>query len=149
MSSSPYTVSTEGEEALVASTAETLVQIRGHAGAKTVLVEWAIGFDAVAAGTALVDLLRQSTDGTATGAVEVPWDADDPPASFTGFHSFSAEPTAGDVLCSYQVPENGGQIIMQYPLGREPIIDSATTSRLGLRATATQVCNATAYLVAV
>jgi hypothetical protein len=143
-----YTVGTEGEEALAATTLETLVQIRGHAGAKTIVAEWGIGLDATAAGTALVQLARQSTDGTGSAASEVPWDDDDPAASFTGFHSFSAEPTLGNVLAQYEVPENGGQIIMQYPLGREPIIDSATTSRLAIVCTATQICNAVAYFVA-
>jgi hypothetical protein len=148
MASSPYSVTTEGEEALAASTLETLVQIRGHAGAKTAIVEWGVGLDATAAGTALAGLARQTTDGTGSAASEVPWDADDPAASFTGFHSFSAEPTTGDYLAQYEVPENGGQIIMQYPLGREIIVDSATTARVGLVVTATQTCNAVAYLVA-
>lgn len=148
MAASPVSVTTEGEEALAASTLETLVQIIGHAGAKTALVEWGIGIDATAAGTALVELVRQTTAGTSTGAAEVVWDEDDPAASFTGFHSFTVEPTKGNVLAQYEVPENGGQIIMQYPLGREPIIDSATTSRIGLCVTATQTCNAVAYLVA-
>jgi len=148
MASSPVSVTTEGEEALVASALETLVQIIGHAGAKTAIVEWGIGIDATSAGTALVELCRQTTAGTSSAASEVLWDPDDAAASFTGFHSFSAEPTKGDVLASYEVPENGGQIIMQYPLGREPIIDSATTSRMGLCVTATQICNAVAYFVA-
>lgn len=143
----PWSVTTEGEEALAATTLETLVQVRGHAGGKSQLIEWGIGFDATAAGTALVQLMRQTTDGTATAATEVLWDPDDPAASVTGFHSFTAEPTAGEVFAQYEVPENGGQIIMQYPLGREPRLDSATTSRIGLTATATQACNAVAYLV--
>lgn len=148
MAASPISVTTEGEEALAAATLETLVQIIGHAGTKTAIVEWGIGIDATAAGTALVELGRQTSAGTSTGAVEILWDADDAAAQWTGFHSFSAEPTKGDVFAQYEVPENGGQIIMQYPLGREVIIDSATTSRVGLWVTATQTCNAVAYLVA-
>ena len=149
MAASPVSVTTEGEEALAASARETLVHIRGHAGAKTAIVEWGIGIDATAAGTALVELTRQTVgSASATAALEVLWDGDDPAASFTGFHSFTVEPTAGEVLAQYEVPENGGQIIMQYPLGREPIIDSATTSIIGIAVTATQTCNAVAYLVA-
>jgi hypothetical protein len=107
-----------------------------------------MGFDAIAAGTAYVELLRQTTDGTATASTKVRWDTDDPAPPWTAFHHFTAEPTSGEVLASYECPENGGQLILQYPLGREPMVAAATTSRIALRATPTQVCNVTGYLVA-
>lgn len=144
---SPISITSEGEEAIAAATVETIVQARGAATSKRRIVEWNCGLDATDAGTALVDLLRQTTDGTATGGTEVLWDPDDPAADWTGFHSFSAEPTPGDILASYQVPQNGGDVGWQYPFGTEPILDSATTSRIGVRVLAPSACNAVAHLV--
>lgn len=145
---SVYSVTTEGEEALAAATAETVVQLTGAAGVKAKLVEWGISFDGTSATAApvVVRLLRQTTAGTASAATEVKWDPDAPTANVTSFHSFSAEPTAGEVLATYNVhPQTG--IVVQYPYGREPTIDNATSSRLGLEVTAPAIVNATAYIV--
>lgn len=143
-----YSVTTEAEEALAAATAETLVQLRGATTVKARIIEWGVSFDGVSvtAEPVRVRLLRQTTDGTGTGATEVAWDPDNPTANCTAFHTFSAEPTAGEVLADYDVhPQTG--IVIQYPLGREPVIDNATTSRIGIDATAPATVNAVAYLV--
>src|SRR5688572_30205052 len=105
-----YSVTTEGEEALAAATAETLVQLRGATAVKAKVVKWSVSFDGVSSTEApvVVRLLRQTTDGTGTGATEVAWDPDNPTANITSFHSFSAEPTAGEVLETYEVHPQGG-----------------------------------------
>lgn len=143
-----YTVTTEGEEALAAATAETLVQLRGATVCKARLLGWAISFDSVtaAAEPVLVRLARQTTDGTATGATEVQNDPDDNPANLTSFHSFSAEPTLGDILEEYDIYPGGIPFVMQYPLGQEPVIDSATSSRLAIVVTAPAVVNAVGWM---
>lgn len=146
---SVYSITTEAEEALAAATAETILQLRGATTVKAKIIEWGISFDGVSATEAPVQvrLLRQTTDGTATGASEVVWDADNPTANCTGFHSFTAEPTAGDVLAHYEIHPQGGSLVIQYPLGREPTLDNATTSRIAIEANAPAVVNCTAYLV--
>lgn len=143
-----YSCTTEGEEALAAATAETLLQIIGSASIKTRLIQWSVAFDSVtaAAEPVLVRLARQSTAGTSTGAAEVPADADDPASLVTCFHSFSAEPTMGVVLEEHEVYPGGIPFIVQYPLGDEPVIDSDTTSRLAIIVTAPAVVNAVATM---
>jgi len=146
---SVYSVTTEGEEALAAATAETIIQLRGSTACKAKVIEWGISFDGTS-GTAepvRVRLLRQTTDGTGTAATEVAWDPDNPTANCAGLNTFSStEPTAGEVLAEYEVhPQTG--IVIQYPLGREPVLDNAATSRIAIEATAPAVVNCSAYLV--
>jgi hypothetical protein len=130
-----YAITTEGEEALTTST-ETVLQLRGAAASRGKLVAWGISFDGVdsTAAPIQIDLLRQTTDGTATAATEGAFDAADPATpAVTGHHSFIAEPTPGVVLESMHVHPQGGLIIREYPPGREIFIEAATTSRLGIR----------------
>lgn len=143
-----YSVTTEGEEALAAATAETLVQIRGVATAKARIVAWGVSFDGVTSSDApaVVDLLFQTTDGTATGASEIALNPDEPTALVSGFHSFSAEPTAGGIIESYEVHPQGGMIVREYPPGREPMLTNATSSRIGIRVTSPSAVNALAWI---
>ena len=145
---SKYSITTEGEEALGAATAETVLQLRGSTATKAAVAEVSVSFDGTTAGNApaVVRLLRQSTDGTATAATEVPWDPDNPTANVTGHHSFSAEPTAGDVLATWEVHPQGGVLLVQWAPGEGPIVDNATSSRIGLEVTAPDVVNCVAYL---
>lgn len=142
-----YAATTEGEEAIAASTNETLLQLRGATSTKARIIAWGVSFDGTSSTDApvLVDLLRQTTDGTATGATEEPFDPDSPTASCTAFHSFSAEPTAGSVIESHEVHPQGGNLIREYPPGREPTLDNATTSRIGIRVNGPAV-NAVAFI---
>lgn len=147
--SSVYSATTEGEEALGAATAETVIQLRGATVVKARIIEWGVSFDGVSVTgePVRIRLLRQTTDGTATGATEALWDDPDAPAAnCTAFHSFTAEPTAGSVLADYNVHPQAG-IVIQYPLGREPVLDNATTSRIGIECTAPAAVNAAAYIV--
>jgi hypothetical protein len=143
-----YSVTTETEEALTTSV-ETVLQLRGATTVKAKIIEWGISFDGVtaAAEPVRVRLLRQSTDGTASAASEVLWDPDAPTANCTAFHTFTAEPTAGDVLMETLVHPQGGGFVIQYPLGREPVVDNATTSRIAIDVLAPAAVNVCAWLV--
>lgn len=143
-----FAITTEGEEAVAAATVETLLQVRGVTTTECKIVGWGVSFDSTVAADApvVVDLLFQTTDGTGTGATEVPLDGGGRAALGTGFHSFSAEPTAGGILESYDVPPQGGLVIREYPPGREPIVTNLTTSRIGIRVTAPSGCNAIAWI---
>lgn len=144
-----YSCTTEGEEALAAATAETLLQLRGSSSLKTSLIQWGVAFDATSATAepVVVRLARQTTDGTATGASEVKQDPDDPAALVTSFHSFTGtEPTLGDILEEHEVYPGGIPLIVQYPLGDEPIVDSDATSRLAIVVTAPAIVNAVAHM---
>lgn len=147
MSADLYSITTEAVEALTTA-AETLLQLRGVTTRKGRVISWGVSFDG-ATSTAVpvqVRLLYQSTDGTATGATEIPLDPDAPAALITGFHSFSAEPTAGSVLEHHYVHPQGGNLIREYPPGREPVLDNATSSRIAIEVTAPAAVNAVAFL---
>lgn len=144
-----YAATTEAEEALVAATAETLLQLRGATTTKAKIVAWSVSFDGIVATDApvVVRLLRQTTDGTGTAATEAPLDPDSPTAGVAALHTFSStEPTAGDVIETYEVHPQGGSIVREYPPGREPTLDNAATSRIGIEATAPVGVNAVAWV---
>jgi hypothetical protein len=138
---------TEGEEALAAATAETILQVRGVTTQKVELAEVSLAGDQEA--TTEIEninwrILYQSTDGTATGATEVPQNPDDPTPAITLFHSFTAEPTAGNVIAEGEIPANG-ELYRYWADGEGPTLDNATTSRIGLEATASIIVNVKAY----
>ena len=142
-----YAATSEGEEALAASTAETVLQLRGASTTKARIVAWGVAFDGATATDApvLVRFLRQSSDGTSSAATEEPFDPDDPAAACTAHHSFSAEPTAGNVIEVHEVHPNGGGLIREYALGREHKLDNASTSRVGIEVTGPAV-NVVAFI---
>lgn len=142
-----FAVVTETEEALTTSV-ETVLQLRGSTSKRSKLWAWGIGFDGVSstAEPVRVRLLRQTTDGTATGATEAPFDPDDTTVGVTAFHTFTAEPTAGDVLWEGHVHPQGGRVDMMYPLGREVWLDNVATSRVGIDVLAPAAVNVTAYM---
>jgi hypothetical protein len=143
-----YSVTAEAEEPLGAATAETLVQLRGSTACRARILSWGVSFDGVTAADApvVVRFLRQTTDGTSSAASEVKWDPAIGTANCTAFHSFSAEPTAGDVLEHHEVHPQGGCLVREYPPGREPVIDIAATSRIAIEATAPAAVNALAWI---
>lgn len=145
-----YAGTTEGEEALAAATAETIMQLRGATAVKAKIVAWGVSFDGATATDApvMVRLLRQTSDGTGTGATEALLsDPDGPTANCAFLHSFSStEPSAGDVLEVYEVHPNGGSLVREYPPGREPVLDNATTSRIGIDCLAGATVNVVGFL---
>lgn len=137
---------TEGSEALAASTAETVVQARGVTTAKFELALAYVSTDqqpTTELETVGWRLLYQTTDGTGSAATELQADPDDPTPAITAFHSFSAEPTPGTVIAEGFFPANSGE--MQYlAIGDGIFLDNATTSRIGLELTASAIVNARA-----
>lgn len=139
---------TEGEEAVAAATVETLVQARGVTTAKFELAEIQVSSDFATdfSGDVYWELLYQTTDGTATGATEIAADPDDPTPQLTGFHSFSAEPTAGNIVANGHFNCNGGEATRYWAEGDGFVLDSATSSRIGIRATSDKACNMVASM---
>jgi hypothetical protein len=68
-------------------------------------------------------------------------------ATTTAFHSFTAEPTAGGVLMAFHVNLQGLPFVYQFPPGCEPVLEDATTARIGIEVTATDACNAAAWIM--
>lgn len=139
---------TEAEEALGAATAETVLQIRGVTTLKGEIFELGVSGDQEATTeleTIRVRVLYQTTDGTFTGATEVPGEPDDPTPAWTTFHSSAGEPSAGNVIIDEQFPANG-TFYKYWDDGQSPLtLDNATSSRIGIELTATAAVNVSAW----
>lgn len=148
--SSIYSATTEGAQTLIAATPETLIQLRGASTIKGKIRKWGVFFNGVTA-TAVpvaVRLLRQTTDGTSSGATEAAWDPDNPTANCTAFIGFSStEPTAGEVLETAFVHPQAGFYVAEYPPDCRPTLDNAATSRIGIECNAPAGVDARAFVV--
>jgi hypothetical protein len=131
------------------TSALTILQLRGTTVKKTKLIAWYVGFAGVTSTDAPipVSLVRQSTDGTASGITESKFDIDEAAAAVTAFNTFtSTMPATSETLeLAYAHPQ-GGFILREYPPGREVIIDDIATSRLGITITAAVAVNFVAWM---
>ena len=135
------------EEALAAATAETLIQLVAASNHRVKVLRWGVFFDGTSATAEPVQirLLRQTTAGTASSLTPVKLDDSiGETLQTTAQQDFTAEPTAGDVLESYEIhPQQGIMVI--YPLGQEPIIGGG--DRMGIEVTAPATVNARSFIV--
>lgn len=137
---------TTAEQALVAATAKTLLQVVAAANHRVKVLGWGIFFDGTSttAEPVQVRLLRQATaiGGTPTAVVLTKRDnslAETILTTAAIYGGTPAEPTAGDVIEVLEVhPQSGYQIM--YPLGAEPIIGGG--GRIAIEATAPGAVNA-------
>jgi hypothetical protein len=132
----PQFIAQVNNEALAAAATETLIQVVAASGRPAVVKEWSVSFDGVdATKTPIrVQLLRQSTAGTASALTLVKADeTDSTAAAATAQKTFTVEPTASDILWSGSVSPAGGSIFIQYPLGDELVVGGG--NRVGLRCT--------------
>lgn len=147
-----YTITTEGEEALVAATGETVLLVAGSASAKGRLWRYKVTFDgtSAAAEPVQVQLKRgnSASQGTSTAATEEKRDIDDPNALLTGFHSFTAEPTyTGQPLDAGEVHPQGGQY--EWIANNEDecfVLDDSANSFFGIVVTAPAGVNVQAVM---
>lgn len=145
-----FSATTEGEQALAAATAERVLWIMGVAATKARLIEWGIAFQGTSAveGPVEVKLFRCTNAGTTpTATVEVLWDPDSATAQLIAAKAWGTEPTRDStpLLHTYVHPQAG--LVMQYPLGREIVIDNSTTGGLTIECTAPSAVDCTAYFV--
>ena len=130
-----YTTSTSADESLTAATPKTLLQLVAPATRKLALKEIHVGFNSTTTTDApvLVELLRQTSAGTMTAATPAPDDSSDPAALASAARTATAEPTAGTVLRTWRISPVGGGLLIQFPLGDEPVVN--VSERIGLRCT--------------
>jgi hypothetical protein len=133
--------------ALVAATAETLLQLVAAANHRDKLLGWGVFFDGVSPTgvPVLVELMRQTDAGTSsanTPRLVAPSGAAET-IQTTARDSFTVEPTPSDILERRLVhPQQGFEII--YPQGGEPTIPGG--GRIGIRCTAPAGVNAVAKM---
>ena len=91
-----FTVTTEGEVAMVAATEKTVLQLRAASNHRCLIKEWGVGFDGTSNTNAPVEveLRRTSADGTLTAATEQKLnEGDNETIQTTGHINATVEPT--------------------------------------------------------
>src|SRR4051812_6455490 len=133
--------------ALVAATAKTIVQVVPGTNTPIRVVEIGVSFNGITTTDVpvTVDLLRQTTAGTSSSLTLVAdQEQNTKTAVATALKTFTAEPTAGNVLRTWYVTPIAGLFVIQFPLGRE--ID-ALTNRIAIRCNApTTAVSVSAYI---
>lgn len=146
--------------ALTSSSATTLAPVTTINGTRTLLqlvasstgfatiMEWGVSFDNTNASLApiAVYLQRQTSAGTSSAGTVQKLAPGAPTAQTTVLRNFSStDPTAGDLLGAWNVNPTSG-IVIQYPLGREPVMDVSTRLALVTVGVTANISNATAYI---
>ncbi len=144
-----YTFTTEGAEALAAATAETILNLINAANSLVRLIEFGISFDGVTATAVpvLVELMNstQATAGTSSSATIRQLRGPTRTVQASAAHSYTVEPTVLTGLREWLVRPDGGLLIIQFPLGREP--EQVTTADgFPIRATAPAIVNVRGYM---
>lgn len=143
--------------ALSAATAKTVWYVNGGSAKVASFCEFAIAFDGVTAANvpALVEMVygtkaSNSTPGTGSTSftpVQVRgWGSG--AAAAAAANACSSEPTVLTVTRTWLVSPNGGLLLVQFPLSREPTtLTTASTSglQIGLRANAPNAVNIRSY----
>jgi len=145
-----YTVESNGDIALVAATAKTILNWISGANALSRIVELAVSFDGVAAANepVTVELCKstQATAGTSTAHTIAQSGGPTRTVEGTAARNYTAEPTVLTVLKRWLVhPQTG--IVIQFPLGRE-FEQITTADGIALRCTAPDAVNVQAYMEA-
>lgn len=125
-----YVARTESAFSYAANTTKTAVSVSAPADHEVVVTEIGVSADGTS-GTALalhVELCRwdDTSAGTSTACTEVQTRGASKATQATAAHSFSAEPTTLTVIRSWFLTPNMGVLIVQFPLGREPMTGDGT-----------------------
>lgn len=143
-----YTVESNGDIALVAATAKTILNAINAANALLRVVEIGVSFDGVAAAgePVTVELCSstQATAGTSTSHTIAQSGGPTRTVQATAQRNYTAEPTVLTVLKRWLVHPQTGAII-QFPLGREPE-QVITADGLCIRCTAPATVNVQGYI---
>lgn len=143
-----YTVESNGDIALSAATAKSVLSVICAANSPVKIVEIGVSFDGISSVAEPVTVeLCSSTEagaGTATSHTIAQTGGVPRTAQASAKRNFSAEPTTLTVLKRWLVhPQTG--MVLQFPLGREPM-QTTTSDALVLRCTAPAAVNVQAYL---
>jgi hypothetical protein len=145
-----FSCSTEGEQPLAAGTAERVLWLMGATTTKGRIIEWGVAFQGVGAtdGPVEVKVFRCTNAGTTpTATTEVVWDKDNAAAQLIAVKAWGTEPTrdTNPLMHTYVHPQSG--IVMQYPLGREIVVDADTANGITIECNAPQAVDCVAYFV--
>lgn len=143
--SAPWTC--VAEDVATGTAMKTILQVAAAAQERLVPKSIDISFDSVSASAVpvLVRLTVQTTAGTGgTSVTPAKWDQGAGTPTVSALKgpagTWTAEPTAGDVLASWRIPPTSGMVI-QLPLNDEAV--TAVAGRLAVTVTAAATVNAT------
>src|SRR5437899_13084189 len=105
------------------TSAQTLVQVVPGSNGTATVIAYRFSFNGVTTTDVpvLCEILRQTTAGTSSALTLVALkESNSKAAVATALQTFTAEPTAGNILYSDYVTPIGGPYGIQFPLGREP-----------------------------
>jgi hypothetical protein len=121
--------------AAASAAAKTVLQVVAGSTTRQLVKAWEVSLDGADSTKTpvLVELVRQTTAGTASALTLVKHDEASVAALGSAQQTFTIEPTAGDILASVYLSPAGGIYSYQFPLGDEPVI--ASSGRLGIRVT--------------
>jgi len=148
--SSRYTIETNGDVALTAATAKTILNVINSTNGVFRITEFGVSFDGVTANAepVTVELCKstQATTGT-VGASPTPAQVGGPAraALCTAGRGYTAEPTVLTVIKRWLVHPAGGGLHLQSPLGRE-VEQITSVNGLAIRCTAPAATNAQAFI---
>lgn len=113
-----------------ANTTKTLVLVDAPANNDLTITEVGVSADGTS-GTALalvldICLVTMATSGTSTSTTPVQTRGATQAAQATAGHSYTAEPTVLSVIRTMYWTPNQGLVIVQFPLGREPMTGLGT-----------------------
>lgn len=143
-----YTVETNGDIALTAATAKTIMSVVAASNAPIRLVELSVSFDGTTASAEPVTVeLCHNTEGaagTSTAHTLVQSGGPTRTAQASGKRNFTVEPTTITVVKRWLVHPTAG-LIYQAPLGRE-VEQNTTADALLVRCTAPANVNVQGYM---
>ena len=138
-----YTITTQTNVSLTASTAKTIAAVSTPATRRAKLVGVSVSFDSVTAtdGSVLVEIVRSdgTAAGTATSRTPVAIDSAETAALCSGFVNYTAgnEPTTLTVVDEKRITPVGGTLIVPFDFASQPMV-GATSKLLGVRLTSQQ-----------
>ena len=90
-------------------------------------------------------MCQQATSGTSTAGTLTQLRGRTTTVGATAGINYSAEPTVLTAIKQWLVTPYGGNLVIQFPLGREPEADATTNKGIAIRVTAPAAVNVRAY----
>jgi hypothetical protein len=146
-----YDAVTGGAVALSAATAKTILGWKAHANSGLLLVDWEVAFDGVTASAVpvLVEICyctwgANSPGTNSTSVTPTQRGGRVLTVGATAGKTWTTEPTTLTVIRERLLTPNGGLVIYDYPLGKEP--DTALAEGFAIRCTAPATVNVRASM---
>lgn len=144
-----YTVETNGDIALSAATAKTIMSVITASNSLTRLTELSVSFDGTSATAVpvMVELCYSTQAGAGTSTSHTSAQTGGPTRTVQGTaaRNYTAEPTTLTVWKRWKIRADGGLLLLQFPLGREPE-QVVTADAMCVRVTAAATVNVQGYM---